>query len=64
MIKIPNDLLMHDDLPNTPETLINVIFPNKFSGTIENDSAILTPKNCDSDVINSIAIENSQKKHQ
>ena len=50
IIKIPNDLLMHNDLPNTPETLINAIFPNKFSGTIENDS------NCDSDVINSIAI--------
>ena len=46
----------HNDLPNTPETLINVIFPNRFSGTIENDSAILTPKNCDCDVINSIAI--------
>ena len=45
IIKIPNDLFIHNDLPNTPETLINVIFPNKFSGTIENDSAILTPKN-------------------
>ena len=56
IIKIPNDLLIHSDLPNTPERLINVIFPNIFSGTIENDSAILTPKNCDSDVINSIAI--------
>ena len=56
IIKIPNDLLIHNDLPNTPETLINVIFPNIFSGTIENDSAILTPKNCDCDVINSIAI--------
>ena len=55
-IKIPNDLFIHNDLPNTPETLINVIFPNIFSGTIENYSAILTPKNCDCDVINSIAI--------
>ena len=48
--------MKHNDSPNTPETLINVIFPNRFSGTIENDSAILTPKNCDCDVINSIAI--------
>ena len=56
IIKIPNDLLIHNDLPNTPETLINVIFSNKFSGTIENDSAILTPKNCDCHVINSTAI--------
>ena len=56
IIKIPNDLFIHNDLPNTPETLINVIFSNKFSGTIENDSAILTPKNCDCHVINSIAI--------
>ena len=48
--------MIHSDLPNTPETLINVIFPIIFSGTIENDSAILTPKNCDCDVINSIAI--------
>ena len=48
--------MIHSDLPNTPETLINVIFPNIFSGTIENDSAILTRKNCDCDVINSIAI--------
>ena len=56
IIKIPNDLLIHNDLPNTPETLINVIFPNKFSGTIEYDSAILTPKNCGCHVINSIAI--------
>ena len=55
MIKIPNDLLIHSDLPNTPETLINVIFPNIFFGTIENDSAILTPKNNNCDVINSIA---------
>ena len=55
MIKIPNDLLIHNDLPNTPETLINVIFPNIFFGTIENDSAILTPKNNNCDVINSIA---------
>ena len=51
IIEIPNDILIHGDLPNTPETLINVIFPIIFSGTIENDSAILTPKNCDCDVI-------------
>ena len=56
IIRIPDALLIHYDLPNTPETLINVIFPNIFSGTIENDSAILTAKNCDCDVINSIAI--------
>ena len=67
IIKIPNDLFIHNDLPNTPETLINVIFPNKFSGTIENDSAILTPKNYNCHVINSIAIgkfsEESPIKH-
>ena len=28
IIKIPNNLLTHEDLPNTTETLINVIFPN------------------------------------
>ena len=54
IIQIPNDLFIHNDLPNTPETLKYVIFPicHIFSGTIENDSAILTPKNCDCDVIN------------
>ena len=56
MIKIPNDLLIYNDLPNTPETLMNVISQNIFSGTMENDSAILTSKNCDCDVINSIAM--------
>ena len=30
IIKIPNDLLIHNDLPNTPETLTNVIFQNIF----------------------------------
>ena len=30
-----------------------VVFPNVFSGTTENDSAILTPKNCDCDKKNS-----------
>ena len=34
--KMPNDLFIYNDLPNTPETLINVIFPNIFSGTIGN----------------------------
>ena len=34
IIRIPNALLIHDELPNTPETLINVIFPNIFSGII------------------------------
>ena len=43
-------------MPNTPDTLISQIFPNIFSGEIENDSAILTPKNCDCDATNSIAI--------
>ena len=61
-IKIPNDLLIHNDLPNTPKTLINVIFPTMFSETIENDSAILTPKNSDCDVINSIAIRKFSKE--
>lgn len=30
IIRIPHDLLIHNDLPNTPETLKNVIFPNIF----------------------------------
>ena len=30
LIEIPNDLLIHNDLPNTPETLMNVIFQNIF----------------------------------
>ena len=42
IIRIPNALLIHNELPNTPETLINVIFPNIYSGIIINDS----PKNC------------------
>ena len=67
IIEIPNDLLIHSDLPNTPETLINVIFPNKLSGTIENDFVILTPKNYNCHAINSIAIgkfsEESPIKH-
>ena len=51
IIEVPDVLLIHSDLPNTPETLMNVIFPNIFSGTIENDSAILTRKICDCDVL-------------
>ena len=57
IIKIPNDLFIHNNLPNTPETLINVIFPNIFSGTIGNYSAILTPKNCDSIAIRKFSEE-------
>ena len=30
LIRIPYDLLSHNDLPNTPETLMNVIFRNIF----------------------------------
>ena len=30
LIIIPNDLLIRNDLPNTPETLMNVIFQNIF----------------------------------
>ena len=30
LIIIPNDLLVRNDLPNTPETLMNVIFQNIF----------------------------------
>ena len=55
-IRIPDNLLMPSYMPNTPDTLITQIFPNIFSGEIENDSAILTPKNCDCDTINSVAI--------
>ena len=43
-------------MPNTPDTLIAQIFTSIFSREIENDSAILAPKNCDCDEINSIAI--------
>ena len=57
--KTPNDLFIHNDLLNILETLMNVIFPNLFPGTIENNSAILTPKNCDRDVINSIVRRNT-----
>ena len=56
IINIPDDLLIHDDLPNIPETHINVIFHNIFSETIENEYAILTTRNCDCNVISSIAI--------
>ena len=30
LIEIPNDLLIHNDLPYTPETPMNVIFQNIF----------------------------------
>ena len=30
LIKIPNDLLIQNDLPNTPEILMNAIFQNVF----------------------------------
>ena len=56
IMRIPDYLLIDHNLPNIPETLINIIFPTIFSGIIENGSAILTPTNCDCDVINSIAI--------
>ena len=52
-IRIPDNLLIPSYLPNTPDTQI---FPNIFSGDIENNSAILTPKNCDCDTINFITI--------
>ena len=55
-ISIPDNLLIPSNMPNTPDTLITQIFPNIFFGEIENNSAILTPKNCDCDTINSIAI--------
>ena len=55
-IRIPDNLLIPSHMPNTPDTLISQIFPNKFSGQIENDSAILTPKIFDCDTTNSIAI--------
>ena len=55
-IRITDNLLIPSNMPNTPDTLITQIFPNIVSGQIENDSAILTPKNCDCDTINSIAI--------
>ena len=57
IIRIPDYLLIHHNLPNTPETLINIFFSTFFSWIIENASAILSPKNCDCDVIN------FQKKH-
>ena len=55
-IRIPDNLLIPTNMPNTPDTLITQIFPNIVFGQIENDSAILTPKNCDCDTINFIAI--------
>ena len=53
-IRIPDNLLIPSHMPNTPDTLISQIFPNIFSGEIENDSAILTPKNCDCDTIGNL----------
>ena len=55
-IRIPHNLLIPHNLPNTPDPLIARIFINIFSGRVKNDSTILTPKNCDCDEINSIAI--------
>ena len=55
-IRIPDNPLIPSNMPNTPDTLITQIFTNILSVEIENDSAILTPKNCDCDTINSIAI--------
>ena len=55
-IRIPDNLLIPSNMPNAPDTLVNQIFPNTFSGEIENDSAILTLRNCDCDTINSLAI--------
>ena len=55
-IRIPDNLLIPHNLPNTPDTLITQIFTNIFSGEIKYDIIILTPKNCDCDEINSIAI--------
>ena len=55
--RIPDNLLKPSHIPNNnPDTLMTQIFPNIFSGEIENNSAILTPKNCDCDTINSIVI--------
>lgn len=53
-IRIPDNLLMPKKSSKTPETLINVVFPNIFSGVIEINSAILTRKNSDRNEINSI----------
>ena len=61
-IRITDNLLIPSNIPNTPDTLITQIFPNIVSGQIENDSAILTPKNCDCDTINSIAIRRFWKE--
>ena len=55
-IRIPDNFLIPSNMPNTPDTLITQNFPNIFFGEIKNNSAILTPKNCDCDTINSIAI--------
>ena len=41
IIRIPDYLSIDHNLPNIPETPINIIFPTIFSGIIENDSAIL-----------------------
>ena len=54
-IRIPDNLLIPHNLPNTPDTLLAQIFTNIFSGEIKNDITILTPKNCDCHEINSRA---------
>ena len=55
-IRIPNHLLLTPNLPHTAESLIDTIFPNIYLGIIEIDSAILTPKNVDCEIINAMAI--------
>ena len=55
-IRIPDNFLIPSNMSNTPDTLTTQNFPNIFFGEIKNNSAILTPKNCDCDTINSIAI--------
>ena len=55
-IRIPDNLLRSHNLPNAPDTLMNEICHNIFSGDLQNYSAIWRPKKCYFDAINSIAI--------
>ena len=56
LVRIPDNLLIPPNTPETPQTLIDIA-PEIFSGTLEKDSAILTPKNIDVYIINATAIK-------
>ena len=60
-VRTPDDPLIDNHLSNRLEILINEIFLNLFSETIEKDAKSLTPENCDCDIIDYNAIRIIQK---